>query len=159
MGRTHVGILAIKSGARLAASLICSGLPWACATSPDAIVRYEVRGDAIDQALTATPGDANRGRAVVTGRDENCLLCHAISETGERFMGNVAPPLSGVARRLSAGQLRLRVVDPTRLNRNATMPSYYRIDGLDNVARAYAGKPILTAQQIEDVVAYLLTLR
>jgi sulfur-oxidizing protein SoxX len=140
-------------------SLLCIVLPWACAAVPDAIVRYDVSDDAIEQGLTATPGDTTRGRAIVIGRDANCLLCHAIPESGERFMGNIAPPLSGVARRLSAGQLRLRIVDPTRLNRNATMPSYYRVDGLDNVARAYAGKPILTAQQIEDVVAYLLTLR
>ena len=74
-------------------------------------------------------------------------------------MGNVAPPLSGVGARLSAGQIRLRVVDPTRLKRDAIMPAYYRVDGLNDVALPYRGKPILTAQQVEDVVAYLVTLR
>ena len=105
------------------------------------------------------PGDPRRGREVIAGRDGNCLLCHAIPETGERFMGNVGPPLSGVGRRLTAGQLRLRIADAGRLNRDVIMPSYYRVHGLDRVAAAYEGKPILTAQQVEDVVAYLLTLR
>jgi sulfur-oxidizing protein SoxX len=105
------------------------------------------------------PGEASRGREVVTGRDANCLLCHSIPETGERFMGNVAPPLSGVGMRLTPGQLRLRLVDPTRLNRDVAMPAYYRTQGLDNVMEQYRGKPVLTAQQVEDVVAYLTTLR
>lgn len=109
--------------------------------------------------LTQTPGDAVRGRNVMAGRDANCLLCHAVPESGVRFMGNVAPPLSGVGVRLSAAQLRLRVADQSRLNRDTVMPSYYRVAGLNNVAEAYRGKPILTAQQIEDVVAYLQTLR
>lgn len=104
-------------------------------------------------------GDAARGRTVMAGRDANCLLCHAVPESGERFMGNVAPPLSGIGSRLSAAQLRLRVVDQSRLNRDTVMPSYYRVTGFSNVAEAYRGKPILTAQQIEDIVAYLQTLR
>ena len=74
-------------------------------------------------------------------------------------MGNVAPPLSGIGARRSPGELRLRIADPTRLNKDAVMPAYYRVQGLDAVAAEYRGKPILTAQQIEDVVAYLLTLR
>lgn len=95
----------------------------------------------------------------MAGRDANCLLCHAVPETGERFMGNVGPPLSGVGGRLSAAQLRLRIVDQSRLNRDTVMPSYYRVSGLTRVAAAYRGKPVLTAQQIEDVIAYLQTLR
>ncbi len=67
--------------------------------------------------------------------------------------------LSGVGARLSEGQLRLRIVDSVRLNRDTIMPSYYRMDGLNQVAAAWRGKPVLTAQQVEDVVAYLLTLR
>jgi sulfur-oxidizing protein SoxX len=74
-------------------------------------------------------------------------------------MGNVAPPLSGIGSRASAGELRLRIVDPTRVNKDAVMPAYYRVHELDGVAAEYRGKPILTAQQVEDVVAYLLTLR
>ena len=73
-------------------------------------------------------------------------------------MGNIGPPLVGVGARLTPGQLRLRIVDPTRVNRGAAMPAYFRIDGLDGVAQNYRGRTILTAQQVEDVVAYLATL-
>lgn len=120
---------------------------------------FTVSGDTIPLPLAQTPGDPVRGRMVMAGRDANCLLCHAVPESGERFMGNVAPPLSGIGARLSAAQLRLRVVDQSQLNRDTVMPSYYRVSGLTRVAEAWRGKPILTAQQIEDVVAYLLTLR
>lgn len=128
------------------------------AISPDPLVRYRIESDAINNPLAA-PGDAARGRDVLMGRDANCLLCHAVPETGARFMGNIAPALSGVAARLSEGQMRLRVVDLARLNRDTVMPSYYRIEGLNRVAPAYRGKPILSAQQIEDVVAFLQTLQ
>ena len=130
-----------------------------CATAGDPLVDYRIERDAIPQPLTASAADPARGREVVMGRDGNCLLCHALPETGARFMGNLAPPLSGVGTRLSAGQLRLRLVDSLRLNRDTIMPSYYRVDGLNQVARAFRGKPILTAQQIEDTIAYLATLR
>lgn len=123
------------------------------------VVPYRVEGDAIPVPLASAAGDPARGRALVMGRDANCLLCHAVPETGVRFMGNIGPPLSGVGARLSAGQLRLRVVDPSRLNHDTVMPSYYRVTGLVRVAPAYQGKPVLTAGQIEDVVAFLQTLQ
>lgn len=128
-------------------------------STPDTLPAFTVSGDAIPRPLVQAAGDAARGRTVMAGRDANCLLCHAVPESGERFMGNIAPPLSGVGARLSAAQLRLRVVDQSQLNRDTVMPSYYRVTGLTRVAEAYRGKPILTAQQIEDVVAYLQTLR
>ena len=138
----------------------CAGfLAAACSVIEGGTERYEVVADAIPAALTGVPGDPRRGREVIAGRDGNCLLCHAIPETSERFVGNVGPPLSGVGLRLTAAQLRLRIADSGRLNRDAIMPSYYRVHGLERVAAAYQGKPILTAQQVEDVVAYLLTLR
>jgi sulfur-oxidizing protein SoxX len=132
----------------------------ACATTAhEALAPFRVEGDAIREPLARTPGDAARGKQAVVGRDSNCLLCHAVPDTGVRFMGNVGPPLGGVGARLSEGQLRLRIVDSTRLNPEAIMPSYYRMDGLNQVAAAWRGKPVLTAQQVEDAVAYLLTLR
>ncbi len=131
----------------------------AVATDAGVLPAFVVTGDAIPAPLVQGQGDPAQGRVVMAGRDANCLLCHAVPESGERFMGNVAPPLSGVGARLSAAQLRLRVVDQSRLNRDTVMPSYYRVSGLTRVAEAYRGKPILTAQQIEDVVAYLQTLR
>src|SRR5690606_25559510 len=108
-----------------------------------------VVGDAIPEPLVATATDPARGREVLMGRDGNCLLCHAVPETGARFMGNLGPSLSGVGARLNAGQLRLRLVDAMRLNPDTIMPPYYRVDELNRVAEAYRGKPILTAQQIE----------
>lgn len=130
----------------------------AVAATP-ALEPYRVEGDAIPAPLAAVSGDPLRGREVIAGRDANCLLCHAVPETGVRFMGNIAPPLSGVGARLSEGQLRLRVVDQSRLNPGTVMPSYYKVEGLVRVAPAYLGKPVLTEQQIEDVIAYLKTLK
>ena len=129
-----------------------------CATTGD-LVAYRVVGDAIPEPLAAAAPDPAHGRDVIMSRDGNCLLCHAIPETGARFMGNLGPPLSGVGARLSAGQLRLRVVDAMRLNPQTIMPPYYRVDGLNRVAQSFRGKPVLTGQQIEDVVAYLQSLR
>jgi sulfur-oxidizing protein SoxX len=131
----------------------------ACNAWAQPLAPYRVAGDAIEAPLTTLPGDAARGRAVVAGRDANCLLCHALPDPGLRFTGNLAPPLTGVGARLTAAQLRLRVVDSARLNRDTIMPSYYRIEGLTRVGAAWRDKPILDAQQIEDVIAYLLTLR
>ena len=122
------------------------------------LVPYRVDGDAIRGPLTTQPGDAARGKSIAVSRDSNCILCHAVPDSGERFMGNLGPPLAGVGARLSAGQLRLRIVDSMRLNPETIMPSYYRVEGLTGVAGPYRDKPVLTAQQIEDVIAYLLTL-
>jgi sulfur-oxidizing protein SoxX len=129
-----------------------------CATLADA-PQPAAALNAIDTPLTAVAGDPARGRDVLASRDGNCLLCHSVPETGVRLMGNVGPPLSGVGSRLSTGQLRLRLVDSRRLNPESVMPSYFRTDGLVQVAAAYRGKTVLTAQQIEDTIAYLTSLR
>jgi len=111
-------------------------------------------------SLTGKPGDAARGRAIVSNRQVGlCLLCHSGPFPEEAFQGNLAPDLRGVGARLSEGQLRLRIVDPSRLNPATIMPSYYRTEGLERVAPSYRGKRLLSAQQIEDVVAFLKTLR
>ena len=131
-----------------------------CATpAPDAVPPYRVDGDAIRERLVPAAGDAARGKAVVVSRDSNCLLCHAVPGTGVRYMGNVGASLAGVGARLTEGQLRLRIVDSVRLNPDTVMPSYYRTEGLRQVAEAWRGKPVLTAQEVDDTVAYLLTLR
>ena len=124
------------------------------------LVPYRVESGQIRAPLTTEPGDAARGKAAVLSRDGgNCFLCHTVPDAGDTPLGNIGPPLAGVGRRLSAAQMRLRLVDSTRLNNATVMPAYYRIKGLRGVAPAYAGKPLLSAQQIEDVIAYLLTLR
>ena len=111
------------------------------------------------QPLTGTPGDAARGRASSpTAQLGLCLLCHSGPFPKERFQGNLAPDLAGAGARWSEGQLRLRIVDARRLNPATIMPSYYRSDGLERVGTAWRGQPVLTAQQIEDVVAFLRTL-
>ncbi len=116
--------------------------------------------DAIERPLTDTPGDAARGRAIVASRQVGlCLLCHAGPIPEERFQGNLAPDLAGAGGRWTAGQLRLRMVDPRRLNPQTVMPAYQRTDGLTRVGSAWQGKPLLSAQQVEDVVAYLVTLK
>jgi sulfur-oxidizing protein SoxX len=121
---------------------------------------YAVVGDAIPKSLTGTKGDPAKGRAIVANRQVGlCLLCHSGPFPEERFQGTLAPDLSGAGKRWSAGQLRLRIVDSARINPTTIMPPYYRIDGLSNVAPAFAGKPVLNAEQIEDVIAYLLTLQ
>lgn len=140
-------------------SLLFAVMAGCAVTASGELASYRVEGDAISTPLAFVAGDPARGKTVVMGREANCLLCHAVPETGVRFMGNIGPQLSGIGARLSAGQLRLRVVDQSRLNHDTVMPSYYRIDGLVQVAPAYQGKPVLTAGQIEDVVAFLQTLQ
>ena len=121
---------------------------------------FDVVGDAIPRPLSDRSGDAGRGREVVVSRElGNCLICHRMPIPEERVQGDVGPDLAAVAARLSAGQIRLRIVDESRVNPQTVMPSYYRAEGLHRVMAAYRGKPILTAEQIEDAVAFLLTLR
>jgi sulfur-oxidizing protein SoxX len=117
--------------------------------------------EAIAQPLAA-PGDAARGRRLILARDPaNCLLCHSIpdSDPAARVSGDIGPALAGVGGRLGIAQLRLRVVDSSRVNPGTVMPPYFRTSGLSHVAPEYRGRTILDAQQVEDVVAYLATLR
>jgi sulfur-oxidizing protein SoxX len=121
---------------------------------------YSVVGDAIPGSLTGQDGDPGRGRAIVASRQTGlCLLCHSGPFPEERFQGTLAPTLAGAGSRWSPAQLRLRIVDAARLNPDTIMPPYFRTTGLDRVARAFAGKPILTAAQVEDVIAFLATLK
>jgi L-cysteine S-thiosulfotransferase len=120
---------------------------------------YAVVGDGIPDSLTGVSGDADRGRALVVDRSSTCILCHAGPFPEMRFQGDLGPDLTGAGSRWSAGQLRLRLVDASRLNPATIMPSYYRISDLSRGGSNWRGKPILTAEQIEDIVAYLSGLR
>jgi L-cysteine S-thiosulfotransferase len=121
---------------------------------------YTVIGDAITASLTGEPGDPVRGKAVLVSRQTGlCLLCHSAPLPEEHFQGTIGPDLKGTGSRYTEGQLRLRIVDQSLANPGTIMPAYYRLDGLDRVAPAFRGKTVLTAQQIEDVVAFLMTLR
>ena len=116
--------------------------------------------DSMSESLTGATGDPARGRAIVTNRQVGlCLLCHTGPFPEERFQGNLAPDLKGAGARWSEGQLRLRIVDSSRINPTSIMPAYHRTEGLTRVAPALRGKPILNPEQIEDVVAFLVTLR
>jgi sulfur-oxidizing protein SoxX len=142
------------AGIWLAAALVLPGAAGAQALRP-----YVVSGDAIAESLTGMPGDATRGRALILERTSTCILCHSGPFPEAKFQGDLAPSLAGAGRRWSEGQLRLRLVDASRLNPATIMPSYYRVEGLVRVGQAWRGKPILSAEQIEDMVAYLMTLR
>jgi sulfur-oxidizing protein SoxX len=132
----------------------------ACAASVEQARAQQVVGDAIPASLTGQRGDAARGRAIVANRAVGlCLLCHSGPIAEERFQGDLAPTLAGAGSRWSEGQLRLRIVDGARLNADTIMPPYYRTTGLQRVARNFDGKTLLSAAQVEDVVAYLVTLK
>lgn len=143
----------------LAALLIANAADTSAAQAPDPLPPYQVVGNAIPASLTGERGDPVRGRAIVVKRESTCLLCHSGPFPEERFQGDLSPNLKGTGSRWSEGELRLRTVDASRLNPATIMPSFYRVDGLSRVAPAWRGKPILTAEQIEDVVAFLTTLR
>ena len=144
------------------ARLLCAALVLTApaAWAEETLVPYVVTGDSIEAALTGRPGDPVRGKTIVADRQVGlCLLCHSGPFPDVRFQGDLAPDLAGAGARWSAGELRLRLVDSRRLNPDTIMPSYYRVDGLTQVAPTFAGKPLLDAGQIEDVVAFLMTLR
>ena len=146
---------ALKAAAAATAILCCGG-----AGAAEGLRPYTVVGDAIPDSLTGSPGDPVRGKAIVTSRQTGlCLLCHSAPLPEEKFQGTIGPNLKGAGSRSTEGQLRLRIVDSRIFDPDTIMPAYYRLDGLDGVAPAFRGKTVLTAEQIEDVVAFLKTLR
>jgi sulfur-oxidizing protein SoxX len=146
-----------SAAAAALAAAVAVGAPGLAHGEPPA---YTIAGDAIPSPLTGAKGDAARGREIIVNRQVGlCLLCHSGPFPEERFQGTIGPDLTGTARRLSEGQIRLRIVDASRVNPATIMPAYFRTEGLARVAPAFRGKPVLTAEQIEDVVAFLVTLR
>jgi sulfur-oxidizing protein SoxX len=145
-----------RSATLAALAAVCCALTVQAAP----LAPFQTAGDAIEAPLDDLQGDPARGRAIIVNRQKGlCLLCHTGPFTEQRFQGDLAPDLSGVGTRLTEGQLRLRLVDSTALNAASIMPSYHRIAGLTRVAEAHKERPILSAQDIEDVVAFLVTLR
>jgi L-cysteine S-thiosulfotransferase len=139
---------------------VAACLLYAAAASAGAQIAPVVVGDGIPLRFSPQPGDAARGRAIVANRQVGlCLLCHSGPIPEERFQGNLAPDLAGAGSRRTEAQLRLRIADSRRINPASLMPAYYRTEGLARVARTWQGKTVLEAQQVEDVVAYLSTLR
>jgi L-cysteine S-thiosulfotransferase len=139
---------------RFAAALVAAGCAMGAASGAASAQ------DSLPASLTGAKGDPARGRAIVINRQVGlCLLCHSGPFPEERFQGNLAPDLAGAGKRSTEGQLRLRIADSSRINPATIMPAYHRTDGLTRVAPMWRGKPILTAEQIEDVVAFLTTLK
>lgn len=122
---------------------------------------YKVEDDAIKASLTGKAGDAAKGRKLAVNRKKgNCLACHAISDLkGQPFHGDVGPSLDGVAGNYDEGELRLRIVDAKALNDDSIMPSFYKVKGLHRLRKKFKGKTVLSAGEVEDIVAYLLTLK
>ena len=125
------------------------------------LVKYEIKdGTSIPKSLTGVPGDAKNGRKVAINRKQgNCLACHKMPIPEQPFHGQIGPELGDVAMNFSEGEIRLRVVDSKAINPDSFMPAFYRNDGFHRVLKKFQGTTILTAQQVEDVVAYLLTLK
>jgi len=121
---------------------------------------YEIVDFAIPEPLTDNPPDPFRGWQIVRDAgNASCLICHPMPIPEEPNHGNIAPDLTGVGERYTEGELRLRLVDPKALNPNTIMPSYFQLEGLNRVEEEYVGQTIYSAQDVEDVVAYLMTLR
>ena len=141
--------------------LLGANITFPAAVAAGTFVPWQADGYAIKHPLGGLSGDPLRGRDIVRNKDRgNCLACHHLPIPEEAFHGTVGPPLDLVATRLNEGQLRLRVADEQRIVPDTVMPPYHRpLDDLNQVADDYYGKPLLTAQELEDVVAYLMTLQ
>jgi sulfur-oxidizing protein SoxX len=128
---------------------------------PEPYCQWQVTNYAIDKPLCGYTGDAKRGEAIASdGSKGNCLACHQLPIDGVEAYGTIGPPLEGVGKRLLEGFIRLRVVDTRHINPMSIMPGFYRDPKLINrPGKPYIGRTFLTAQQVEDVIAYLVTLR
>lgn len=143
----------------LAAILLAGGVVAGAVARDTQLVPFRIVDDTIPEPLTSQPGNPERGRAVALDRSRgNCITCHKMPVQAD-FQGDFGPPLDGVAERYTLPELRLRIVDMKRVNPDSNMPSFYRLEGLRAVRRDWAGKTILTAQEVEDLLAYLMTLR
>lgn len=145
---------------RILMSTVAAVVIAASAASAHDLVKYEIVDHAIPKSLTGTAGDAKNGEKVfVNRRLGNCLSCHTVSSlSSQPFHGEIGPPLDGVAERYTEGQLRLQVVNAKAVNPDTIMPGFYRTD-LFRVLKGFRKTPILTAQEVEDVIAYLKTLK
>jgi len=123
------------------------------------MMSYKVVGKSIPKSLTGKPGDPKKGlKTAVNRKKGNCLACHTIPNVKQADHGEIGPPLMGVAKRYKEGELRLRLVNPKKLNPDSIMPSYYRTSGYTRVQKKWKGKTIISAQDVEDILAYLKTL-
>tara|TARA_X000000950_G_scaffold257016_1_gene323115 strand:+ start:178730 stop:179191 length:462 start_codon:yes stop_codon:yes gene_type:complete len=126
------------------------------ADAPRPVSSNQIIDDAIPQPVSNVDASAEIGQQVFSDRDQgHCVLCHVIPAVDAPFQGNVGPELTNIGDRLSPGQIRLRIVDVQSISPETVMPSYYRIHDLYQVDDDYAGRPILSADQVEHLVAFL----
>ncbi|MDV7340903.1 sulfur oxidation c-type cytochrome SoxX [Terasakiella sp. A23] len=119
-----------------------------------------VDGTSIPKSFTGKPGNAANGKKLFVHRKKgNCLTCHTAPIPEEEFHGKVAPDLDGVGDRMTEGEIRLRIVNPKLSNPDTPMMAYYKTHGLNQVNKKFVGKPMLNEQELEDVVAYLVSLK
>ena len=142
-----------------AAALACVGLAQAVAAG--GVAKYEIVDEnTIPKPLTATPGDPQKGLATMINRKKgNCLSCHVAPKVDQPYQGKIGPEFAGVADRWSEAEIRAIVVNSKLNNPDTIMPGFHVVDDLHRVLKKFEGKPILTAQEVEDVVAYLVTLK
>lgn len=141
------------------AAVMAAGL-FASAASADVIADYKVVDGGIPKSLTGKPGDAVAGKKTFIDRKRgNCLACHTAPIPEQQFHGMIGPAMEGVAERMTEAEMRLRLVDSKQVNPDTSMPAFHRIAGLNRVPKKFADKPILTAQEVEDVLAYIKTLK
>jgi sulfur-oxidizing protein SoxX len=143
------------------AMTVSLGLLLGAGAQAEELVKFEIVGGArIDKSLTGQPGDPVNGRKLAIDRKlGNCLACHVLPIPEQPFHGDVGPDLSETGGDFSEGELRLRIVDSKVLNPDTIMPAFYRNDGFERVLKKFQGKAMLSAQQVEDIVAYLMTLK
>ena len=146
--------VAIAVGAM--AGIAAGGAAWA-----DSAPKYDIVDGAIAESLTGNPGDAENGKSVMLNRKlGNCIACHAITAFADQpFHGEIGPPLDGAGDRWTVEELRAIVADSKVIFEGTIMPAFYRTEGLNRVGKSFKDKTILTAQEVEDVVAYLLTFK
>ena len=136
------------------------GVGFSFTASAAEMVKFNIVDETIPASLTGKPGDAANGKKVVIGRKKgNCLACHVMPIPEEQFHGLTGPDLHGVGDRMDEAELRMRIVDPKIIDSDTMMPSFYRTADLHRVLKKFQGKTILSAQEVEDVVAYLMTLK
>ena len=164
---TGRGILYQRSASSVIAAVIAPAMVFALGllisfgAGAEELVKFKiVGGDKIEKSLTGAPGDAARGRKVAINRKQgNCLGCHKMPIPEQPFHGLVGPDLGEVGSTLNESELRLRIVNSKVVNPDTIMPAFYQNEGLHRVMKKFQGKTILSAQQVEDVVAYLMTLK